>query len=77
VSSADRQELFNTYDALAAGAVDVLEKPVATPMTTSGAPACARRSADLADPGDQASRAGWPDRRRAPFRCRMARPRRR
>jgi two-component system chemotaxis response regulator CheB len=27
VSSADRQELFNTYDALAAGAVDVLEKP--------------------------------------------------
>jgi two-component system chemotaxis response regulator CheB len=27
VSSADRQELFSTYDALAAGAVDVLEKP--------------------------------------------------
>jgi two-component system chemotaxis response regulator CheB len=27
VSSADRQELFNTYNALAAGAVDVLEKP--------------------------------------------------
>ena len=27
VSSADRQELFTTYDALAAGAVDVLEKP--------------------------------------------------
>jgi two-component system, chemotaxis family, protein-glutamate methylesterase/glutaminase len=27
VSSADRHELFNTYDALAAGAVDVLEKP--------------------------------------------------
>ena len=28
VSSADRQELFSTYNALAAGAVDVLEKPV-------------------------------------------------
>ena len=27
VSSADRQELFSTYNALAAGAVDVLEKP--------------------------------------------------
>ncbi|GAA2640531.1 chemotaxis response regulator protein-glutamate methylesterase [Dactylosporangium fulvum] len=27
VSSADRRELFTTYDALAAGAVDVLEKP--------------------------------------------------
>jgi len=27
VSSADRQELFTTYNALAAGAVDVLEKP--------------------------------------------------
>ena len=27
VSSADRQELFSMYDALAAGAVDVLEKP--------------------------------------------------
>jgi two-component system chemotaxis response regulator CheB len=27
VCSADRQELFTTYDALAAGAVDVLEKP--------------------------------------------------
>jgi two-component system chemotaxis response regulator CheB len=27
VSSADRQELFSTYDALAAGAVEVLEKP--------------------------------------------------
>jgi two-component system chemotaxis response regulator CheB len=27
VSSADRQELFSTYHALAAGAVDVLEKP--------------------------------------------------
>ena len=27
VSSADRHELFNTYDALAAGAVDALEKP--------------------------------------------------
>ncbi|GAA2358137.1 chemotaxis protein CheB [Dactylosporangium salmoneum] len=27
VCSADRRELFNTYDALAAGAVDVLEKP--------------------------------------------------
>ncbi|GAA0807724.1 chemotaxis-specific protein-glutamate methyltransferase CheB [Spirilliplanes yamanashiensis] len=27
VSSADRHELFTTYDALAAGAVDVLEKP--------------------------------------------------
>src|SRR5918912_4248625 len=27
VSSADRQELFSTYDALAAGAVDLLEKP--------------------------------------------------
>jgi two-component system chemotaxis response regulator CheB len=28
VSSADRQELFSMYDALAAGAVDVLEKPL-------------------------------------------------
>jgi two-component system chemotaxis response regulator CheB len=27
VSSADRQELFSTYNALAAGAVDVMEKP--------------------------------------------------
>jgi two-component system chemotaxis response regulator CheB len=27
VASADRQELFSTYDTLAAGAVDVLEKP--------------------------------------------------
>jgi two-component system, chemotaxis family, protein-glutamate methylesterase/glutaminase len=27
VSSADRRELYSTYDALAAGAVDVLEKP--------------------------------------------------
>src|ERR1051325_1251818 len=27
VSSADRRELFSTYNALAAGAVDVLEKP--------------------------------------------------
>jgi two-component system chemotaxis response regulator CheB len=30
VSSADRQELFSTYNALAAGAVDVLEKPTGT-----------------------------------------------
>ena len=28
VSSADRQELFSTYNALAAGAVDVLYKPL-------------------------------------------------
>ena len=53
VSSADRQELFSTYNALAAGAVDVLEKPRGDDSDAGlGAPAVLGRAAGVADPGD-------------------------
>ena len=35
-ASTNRGELFKTYEALAAGAVDVLEKPTARPPTAHG-----------------------------------------
>ena len=42
-SSMNRGELFRTYEALAAGAVDVLEKPTATSPMANGSAVFSRR----------------------------------
>ena len=42
-SADNRAELFTTYDALAAGAVDVLDKPRGDAPTRSGSGGCASR----------------------------------
>ena len=67
VSSANRGELFRTYDALAAGAVDVLEKPRGDDSDADwGARLCAAVTAGVADPGDHApARPGSTRRERA------------
>ena len=77
VSSADRRELFTTYDALAAGAVDVLEKPRGDASDAGWEPRLLRRGqAGVPDPGDHPS-AGPADGRAVAAAGRRRRRRRR
>ncbi len=54
-ASTNRGELFKTYDALAAGAVDVLEKPTVDDVDAAWSGASCRRQVDRQDQGHHPS----------------------